>query len=241
MTKPKPLNLKSHEVLGILSGRKSQIRRMMKPQPLQILGSGKRIYKDEGFKKSWAHLPGMNESLDPYADLPFRPGDRLYGREKARLMYTSDGSGLAGNVADDLKSRKVRLKYEADGALSEWLPFPSRLEYLHTGCCLRGGSYYEAARIHLETVNVRVEKLQDISEEDARAEGVIREFLPSDPDNFQPPNSYGFVSGLHPFPQGRIYPTAKEAYRELYELDHGPGSWAANPFVFVAEFKRVEK
>jgi hypothetical protein len=96
-----------------------------------------------------------------------------------------------------------------------------------------------ASRITLEITGVRVERLQAISEADACAEGVIREFLPPDPDNFHPPGSYGYVPGHLPFPQGRIHVTAKEAYQDLWESINGPGSWDANPWVWCIEFKRV--
>ncbi|MEQ1663215.1 MAG: hypothetical protein ABL877_11025 [Thiobacillus sp.] len=71
-----------------------------------------------------------------------------------------------------------------------------------------------ASRILLEIVGVRVERLQDISEADAIAEGVG-----------------GDVTVTPCF--------AVERYRALWESINGPGSWDVNPWVWVVEFKRV--
>ena len=69
-----------------------------------------------------------------------------------------------------------------------------------------------ASRITLEITGVRVERLQDISAADAWAEGIAYS-----PD----------VDPVH-------------AYRELWEQINGPGSWDANPFVWVVEFRRAK-
>ena len=75
-----------------------------------------------------------------------------------------------------------------------------------------------ASRITLEVVSVRVERLNDISEEDAIAEGC----------------PYG-VGGwmVDPAVGDKQFPT-------LWERINGPGSWDANPWVWVVEFKRIE-
>lgn len=86
-----------------------------------------------------------------------------------------------------------------------------------------------ASRILLEVTAVRVERLQDISEEQARAEGVR-----------QMNGGAGvWVGGEGP---GRLvtpWPTAKEAFSDLWESINGDGSWAANPWVWAVELKRV--
>lgn len=74
----------------------------------------------------------------------------------------------------------------------------------------------EAARILLEVTDVRVEKLQDISEEDAIAEGS---------------NFYGSGYGLL---------TAKEIYETIWESINGKGSWDKNPWVWVITFKSLK-
>jgi hypothetical protein len=75
-----------------------------------------------------------------------------------------------------------------------------------------------ASRILLEITGVRVERLQDISDHDALAEGV------------SPDMGLRWQSGDD---------TPRGMYGELWESINGPGSWAADPWVWVVEFKRV--
>lgn len=83
-----------------------------------------------------------------------------------------------------------------------------------------------ACRILLEITAVRVERLQDISEEQAEAEGVKGE--PCD-------HARQACADI-----GCWGDTAKGAFGFLWESLNGSGSWAANPWVWVVEFKRVE-
>lgn len=81
-----------------------------------------------------------------------------------------------------------------------------------------------ASRITLEVTGVRVERLNDINQEDAIAEGVEAH----DDDG---------VTYYGPLGRGVCDPIV--AYRSLWDSINGPGSWAANPWVWVVEFKRV--
>ena len=77
-----------------------------------------------------------------------------------------------------------------------------------------------ASRITLEIVSVRVERLQEISEADAIAEGA--------------PGGHGAIPGYS------YSATSKEHYQHFWEQINGAGSWDANPWVWVIEFKRIE-
>ena len=85
-----------------------------------------------------------------------------------------------------------------------------------------------ASRITLEIVSVRVERLQDISEEDAKAEGIET-------------GPYGFK--LYGKELERLDQWAKDdarfAYKTLWESINGPDSWANNPWVWVITFKKL--
>ena len=124
-----------------------------------------------------------------------------------------------------------------------------------------------ASRLTLEVTAVRVERVQEISEADAIAEGIQQEDVC--PGGFDPDN---YVSGLHPFPQGKIYKHATEAFAELWDSLHAkpkpvkrggkiiryesfpwesgyeerehrglPHLVYGNPWVFPIRFKRVEQ
>lgn len=85
-----------------------------------------------------------------------------------------------------------------------------------------------ASRILLEITNVRVERLNDISECDARDEGVppAGSLLPDHPGTFLTPNG--------------DFAMAKVAFQRLWESIYGEESWSANPWVWVIEFERIQ-
>lgn len=77
--------------------------------------------------------------------------------------------------------------------------------------------------VQLEITAVRVERLQDISEEDAFSEG-IQDWL-----------------GKETSWKDHLAPVAVHAYAALWEAINGPGSWAANPWVWVISFAKAEQ
>ncbi|HHX3152039.1 TPA: hypothetical protein ACU8OC_002015 [Klebsiella pneumoniae] len=84
-----------------------------------------------------------------------------------------------------------------------------------------------ASRILLEITDVRVERLNAISEEDARAEGII---------------DGGCLNCGEPEPCGcaNPEPDATDAFAYLWQSIYGQENWNANPWVWVISFKRVE-
>lgn len=86
------------------------------------------------------------------------------------------------------------------------------------------------SRITLEITGVRVERVQDISEEDAKAEGVVSK--PINDPMFKP-EAVEFQSPLG------WCSTAKTAFEHLWGSINGPDSWAANPWVWVVSFKKL--
>lgn len=93
-----------------------------------------------------------------------------------------------------------------------------------------------ASRITLLVTDVRVERVQDISEEDAIAEGiedVTRQITPNDPSlrfwrRYRDGSGVGYVD------------SAIGSYASLWTSINGPGSWNANPWVAALSFERVE-
>ena len=93
------------------------------------------------------------------------------------------------------------IAYRADGESLVWEPWKSPLFMPRW-----------ASRIDLEIMEIRVERLQDISQADACSEGT-----PS-------------IKGC----------SEQEAYAALWAKTNGPESWDANPWVWIVEFKRVQ-
>ena len=87
-----------------------------------------------------------------------------------------------------------------------------------------------ASRINLTVTAVRVEKLQDITEEDARAEGVL--YVPGHGDIT--------LAELHADPGYSNYLCCRMGFEALWNSLHGPGAWDANPSVVVLSFERTK-
>lgn len=145
-----------------------------------------------------------------------QPGDRLWVREAWR----------SGRLTDRFPPREMtphHVWYEADGQAPE--------------ACngkLRPAMFMPrwASRITLEVVGVRVERLQDISMSDSWAEGI-----PGAP----PPGVHiERVDEWVRWSDGVMREDPKLAYRDLWEEINGHGSWAANPWVWVVSFRRIE-
>jgi hypothetical protein len=92
------------------------------------------------------------------------------------------------------------------------------------------------SRITLEVIEVRKERLQDISEQDAIAEGIAIY-------NEDDANLYysALLGNENEWPNGWILDNPVAAYKELWESISGKGSWEANPEVFVITFKTYIK
>jgi len=203
--KERPIIFRAEMVRAILAGRKTQMRRIVKPLHMATVDA--------------EQFPIL--AMCPYGS----PGDRLWVRETCRAEAIDD-EGLCG------------VRYVADG---QFMPIANTREasdrwvqlYWYRG--MEGATVPPihmprwASRITLEITDVRVERLQDISEDDCLAEGiaqVVREKLPG----IQQCGEYDTID---------VDPVAE--YRDLWESINGPESWAANPWVWVIGFKKLEQ
>jgi hypothetical protein len=124
-----------------------------------------------------------------------------------------------------MANRKVRIAYAADGAQvdtiapCDWNPVVYNAARWHPSIHMPRW----ACRLVLPLVSVRVERVQDITEEDAKAEGLRR-------------TESGWTDGAN----GYDATSARMAFRELWESIYGEASWDANPWVWVAEWKDIE-
>lgn len=222
----KPILFNTEMVRAILDGRKTFTRRLVKPKY--------RAFSDEcGFQiVTNAHTGKFIrvEIIDEWDSCtrtlppPYLPGDILYVRETWRVNSAS------------YPPRRCNIGYKAGGDATfddiialptvkgEWKPS------IHMP--------KEAARIFLRVKDVRVERLQDITEEDAKAEGIkmVTEW---------PDAGYFDYKGKHE--DGRVWSSARECFRwglwnsTIKPADLPAYGWDANPWVWVIEFEKISK
>lgn len=197
-------------VRALRNGSKTQTRRIF-------------TAKNGGVWPNKNDFPGMNQILRscPYG----QPGDRLWVRETWRTDAMLDD-----NAPSTFNGWPV--KYEADGCMLQHGAFYGRVDG-KTRASIHMPRW--ASRILLEIVSVRVERLADISEADAIAEGV-------EPLNFpfagiQPHwrNYQALVGGNWEWSED----SPIKSFQTLWQQLEGPCIWLTNPWVWVIEFKRV--
>ncbi|MEJ3766320.1 MAG: hypothetical protein WGP72_11960 [Klebsiella quasipneumoniae] len=214
-------------VRALLDGRKTQTRRIMKVQPesnqlglLLITDSTK--HSDIG-KYHWAESNATGNHVRSKLFLcPFGAvGDRIWVREgffPAPLeMQSEPPRKTMWNIAyrDGMQMEKL--------APAEYNPTIYNYERWTPSIHMPRW----ASRILLEITDVRVERLNGISEEDARAEGII---------------DGGCLNCGEPEPCGcaNPEPDATDAFAYLWQSIYGQESWNANPWVWVISFERIE-
>ena len=220
--KERPILMSAPMIRATLSGSKTQTRRIVKPTPEWVGPSGVLSYRGR---------VGLQHALSPHG----QRGDRLWVREAFRFLDSFDGD--SPNTVGDrcliagYPKPWAPTHYEADGLRDNWMNVGTEPGSVIAGK-LRPGIHMPrwASRITLEIVSVRVERLQDISEEDAAAEGVYRESEDEIPFNGPWYINAGDSQG---------YATAKSCYEALWDYINGDGAWAANPWVWVIEFRRI--
>ena len=218
----RPILFNGPMVRAILEGRKSMTRRVVKPVPSDVWGHG--VVTDTRstkFGKFCVHMRG-EFCGDVHVDCPYgTPGDRLWVRETFRI------ESVGTHVPVKIPYEDVGIVYAADGEKRNiHREYPSALS---SACHNNKPSIFMprwASRITLEVTGVRVERLLEISEQDAIAEGVQWPKY----DDFEPVTIDGVTSG-----------PARIAFKELWSNINGAASWYSNPWVWVVEFRRVER
>lgn len=215
--KTRPILFSGPMVRALLDGSKTQTRRVVKPYGadhlFQFRGTTAAAGADEPTGE-WAWC-GSSHVVNKHICCPYgKPGDRLWVRETFGHPWHHAQPRYFYRASDD---EKVGCHPDFDG----WKPS------IHMPRC--------ASRITLEVTGIRVERLQDISEADAIAEGIVECPIPADEEG---PRRIGYMVGPDDGKSG-LTVTAREAYRGLWESINGPESWEASPWVWVVEFKRV--
>ncbi len=211
----RPIIFQADMVRAILEGRKTQTRRIVKPQPLEQVPA-------HLMWKFNARPDERPEMLKPTYGVP---GDRLWVRETLRISERTR-RGIPGNHLCSYAATHVPVQIADTDDKRAWVQarIDSHCERARDGigeAFCRVPSIHMprwASRIDLEVKAVRVGRLQDVSEADAKAEGAV----------------YGEASTV-----ATMYGAA-EAFRQLWNLINGPDAWDANPWVWVIEFERVK-
>ncbi len=194
--KETPILFSEPMVQSILAGRKTQTRRIVKPQP------------------EWS--------------APTKLTNESWTWKGRRLFDNGEEFGLR-----DVLSKRCKYGRKADRlwVKEAFSPSPDGIAYRATNPELNGGVWKpsifmprKASRITLEITGVRVEQLHEIKESDAKAEGCkpVRVGLL----DFRAAGTASSESYV-------------EGYGALWESINGPGSWSANPWVWVISFKRL--
>jgi hypothetical protein len=200
--KERPILFSAPMVRAILSGVKTHTRRVCKPAPEFCGGAD-----EQNDVRCWGW---MNDDRD---------GPKFLSVTDSRCPYGETGDRLWVRETFGVNSQPGVYSYRADWHdgvkhVNKWRPsiFMPR----------------EASRITLEIVSVRVERLQEITEADALAEGIFYH----KPDGIH-------HSGYRYDESSPCHPTAVNAYSWIWASINGPESWVENPFVWVIEFKTL--
>lgn len=222
----KPILMSAPMVRALLAGAKTQTRRELKPFRTAPLPG-----PEEG--SGWEYLPTpnakcafLNKTFEkkgewktsttiPIPRCPYGvPGDRLWVRETHARFHV--GEGLDRDVPQCVAYRAT---CDADGGFDY---MNGRAEIMRLKVTKWTPAIHMprwASRLTLEVTDVRVERLQDISEEDAKAEGV-------EPDADCLAN--------------RCRRPYFDRYLDLWDEINGKGSWKTNPWVWVVSFRRIQ-
>lgn len=214
--KERPILFSAPMVLALLAGAKTQTRRVVSKDDAGAL--------DASF--FYADVTEFQElSADPVAFLGLKsrygmPGDRLWVKETWRAWEDpSDGFDFIQFRADDAKVKVPNEPWVCDhivGKFDNWHPSIFMRRWM--------------SRLTLEVTGVRVERLQEISEADAKAEGA--EMYVTGHGTIAPAD----LQAEPGYWSDRLY---RNGYESLWESINGAGSWARNPWVWAIEFRRV--
>jgi lysozyme family protein len=213
-------------VRAILDGRKTQTRRIVKPQP-SITTPNDASWRDSKCDL-WRNKTQFARDCCPYG----APGDRLWVRETWAAAVHGSYEAITGSLS--------RGYYHVAN------PWSFAVQY-RAGYLGRNDDYDGAwrtsihmprwaSRINLEVTGVRVERLQDINETDAISEGIFGKTYEA---QYGLPAGSVYYWGSPDKIEGGGFDTAKQCYECLWNQINGTSSWAENPWVWVIDFRRL--
>ena len=223
----KPAFFSGELVKAILEGKKTQTRRLVKPQISLMSGeTGEWEEMDDGSLQM--RIDGYNGLIYDYPVYPkYHAGDVLYvpecqSIERQLMVFPED-------------RETVRVIYKADGSVKYYPVSPKEWSRLakYDGLAPKFLSPYwttkETARLFLRVTDVRVERLQEISEEDTAKEGIRTDIYVC---RFDDPDFVENIGGKEEF--------AKLWDSTVKKTELGQYGWSANPWVFVYSFVVID-
>ena len=223
----RPIIFSAPMIRALLDGRKTMTRRVLKDQPGDL---DRPFMMDDG---SWHVADSQGCHMSPL-DVRWRRGDRLWVRE----TYYQFGHW---EPVDTKRTRTGRLKWCFVADRPDVLFEPPEGEPVRLGRHHRDPAtpaWHKRlarfmprafSRLTLIVENVRVERLQEISEADAIAEGIKR-------------NHHGNGDQWCDYPLGSSaagWTDPRDSFESLWRSLHGPDAWAANPWVCAISFRTI--
>lgn len=233
--KERPILFSGPMVKAILAGNKTQTRRALKASwldKLEVYKIGFHAACPPGFVAVRGRFP-LGEFGDKFLRCPYgQVGDRLWVKETWRKLFCADEFPCL-----DCQQCRQAVAFRADETHPE--NFTSAAGYRKEELW-RPSIFMPrwASRIQLEITEIRVERLNDISEADAKAEGsecclwLVRDGYEHDVNL-----SSTAINPVHPShckPDGISY---RNGYASIWESINGKNSWNLNPWVWVITFK----
>lgn len=207
MSKILPILFNTEMVQAILAGRKTCTRRAVKRAiPFDSEGKSWSVL----IKGEWSGLIGVDDFVEHYT--PYHPGDILYVRETWHKYTKRVEKGESCHL-QEFYGYKASVGNSED-ASEPWKPS------IHMP--------KEAARIFLRITGIRLERLQEITEDEAKAEGA------------------NWKNGKNVGVEEKMSQTAVERFAKIWDSTiknpiRSPRCWDINPYVWVIEFERCEK
>lgn len=222
--KERPIIFNTTMVKAIIEGRKTQSRRLVKPQPKPFGGSAggywwrcnyvqSMVRVEEELQNPCELYEGFIDEVNPFG----KKGDRLWVRETFGMKIRNIGGTPHESYVYKADKPNAIACYDCNG-----VSYPVRWKpSIHMP--------RSAARILLEITKIRIERINQISSQDAVQEGLRK--LPA--------------SGRYVVNQGDQYFGAAssnpcEVFKWLWESIYGSNSWDLNPWVWVVEFNVIQ-
>lgn len=234
MTKEIPILFSTPMVQAILDGRKTMTRRIVKDQPIVDRDAGMTFY----YKHKVAFdIHDWKNEIIAYSKFTGK-NTVLYVKE------TFYAWGHWTTITENGKSKKVFKDLTIDNNKTHLYAATSRPVHIckfgELGWHKRPSLFMpqNISRIRLSVENVRIEQLKNISVRDCEAEGI---------DKLAQSLQQILMDGVlfrdysKPIELMNDGLRAKDSFKSLWQSINGPDSWEANPWVWVVEFKRIEK